>query len=129
MYTLTEEHTRRTVQLRNDNTFSSVDNESTLRSHVRDRSQINILNNGIEIFMIRVCTIKLQLSFQRYTVSQTAFNTIFDRILRRVNVVVQKLENEIVAGICNREVLSKHLVQAIILAEFWRGIQLEKVLE
>ncbi len=91
MYTLTEEHTWGTVQLRNDNTFSTIDYESSLRSHIRDRTQINILDNCIEIFVVRVCTIKLQLSFQWYTVGQTAFNTIFDRILRRVDVVVQKL--------------------------------------
>ena len=38
VYTLSEEHARRTVQLRNDNTFGPIDNKRTLSSHIRDRT-------------------------------------------------------------------------------------------
>ena len=58
---LSEEHTRRTVKLGNNYTFCTVDDESTLFSHIRDRAQIYVLNNRVEVLVVRVSTIKLQL--------------------------------------------------------------------
>ena len=122
MNALSEEHTWRTVQLRNYNTFCSVNNESTFRSHIRDSSQINILNYRIEVFMIGVGTIKLKLSFQGNTISQSTLQAFIDRIVRRVDIVIKELEHEVVTSICDREILGKHFVQAIVLSFFRRGI-------
>ena len=51
-------------------------NKSSFRSHIRNRTQINILNNRIEIFMIRISTIQLQFCFQRHAVCEPALQTL-----------------------------------------------------
>ena len=122
MDTLSEEYTRRTMQLRNNYTFCSIDNKSTFRSHIRDRTQIYILNNSIKVFVIGVCTIKLQFSFQGNTISQSTFQTIINRIVRRIDIVIEELEHEVVTSICNREIFCKHFIQAIVLSFFRRSI-------
>ena len=53
------------MQLANDNAFSAVDNESTFRSHVRYCTEEDVLDNGIEILMVRVGAIKFEFSFER----------------------------------------------------------------
>ena len=122
MDALTEEYTRGTVQLRNDNAFSTVDDESTFRSHVRDRTQEHILNHCIKVFVIGVGTIKLQFGFQGNTIGQAALQTVVNRIVRLIDIVVKELEHEVVAGICNREILGKHLIQSVVLSFFGWGI-------
>ena len=60
MCTLSEEHTRRTVQLGNHDTLCPVDDESAFFCHIRNRTEIHILYHRIEIFVIRVSAIQLQ---------------------------------------------------------------------
>ena len=46
-----------TVKLGNDNAFSSVVHEGSLRSHVRNRTEVYILHDGLEIFVLGVGTV------------------------------------------------------------------------
>ena len=101
----TEEHARRTVQLRYYDTLSTIDNKCTVGGHIRNRSQENILNHRIEVFMIRICTIKFQFSLQRNAVGQATLQAFLDGITRRIDIIVQELQYEVVASIRNREVL------------------------
>ena len=74
----TEEYTWRTVQLRNDNTFGTVDDKRTIVRHVRNRAQEHILNNCVEILMVGVGTEKFQFGLKGYTVGQATFQTLLD---------------------------------------------------
>ena len=56
--------------------FSTVNNEQSPLCHIRDGSQVHVLYYGIKIFMFRIGAIEFELGFQRYTVGQTAFDTL-----------------------------------------------------
>ena len=129
MNVLSEEHARRTVQLRYYNTLGSIDNESTIGGHIRNRAQEHILNHCAEVLMIRISTIQFQLSLQRYAIGQTTLKTLVNRVTRRVDIVIQELKNEVITRIGDREVLSEHLIQAVILAFLRRSVQLQEVFE
>ena len=57
MYTLPKEHTRWTMQLWDNNTFCTVDDESTIIGHIRNRTEKDIFYHGVKILMIRIGTI------------------------------------------------------------------------
>ena len=57
MGALSEEDTRRTVELRDDDTLGSVDNKGSLLGHVGNLTEINILNNRGKVLVVRVGTI------------------------------------------------------------------------
>ena len=116
MHALTEEDTRRAMQLRYDDTFSTVDDERSVAGHIRNGSKENILDKRTKILMVRISTVKLHLCFQRHTVGQSTLQTFVDGVTWRINKVVKKLKNEIVSRIGDGEVLCKHLEQSIILA-------------
>ena len=59
MDTLSKEYTRRTVKLWNNNSLCTINYECSFRSHVRNRTQIYVLDDSVKIFVIGVCTIKL----------------------------------------------------------------------
>src|ERR1035437_2325894 len=107
MYTLAEEDTVRPVQLRNNNSFGAIDNESSTIRHIWDCSKIYILNNCIKILMFRICTVKFQFCFKRNTESESALDTFFYCITWRVNIIIQKFEYEIVPCISYREIFRK----------------------
>ena len=65
--------------------------------------------------MFGVGAIKFHLSLQWHTVGKSALQTFVYGVARRVNEIVKELEHEVVAGVCNREILSKHLVQSVVL--------------
>ena len=123
----TKEHTWRTVQLRNNNTFSTIDNEGTVISHVRDVSKEDILNYSIKILMIWICTVEFQLGIERHTVGESPFKTLIRSITGRLNVVIKKLQHKIVAGISNGKVFREDLVQTIALSQFGRSVQLQEL--
>lgn len=116
MCALTEEHARRTVELRHNHTLRAVDHKRAFRCHVRDRAQIHILNNRVEIFVIGIGAIKLEFCFQGHAVGESAFQTLFNRVARGVDIVIEKFENEIIARVGNRKVLGKHLIEALVVS-------------
>ena len=120
MGALSEEHTGRTVELRHDNAFGAVDYKCTFFGHVGDRAEIYVLDFRSEIFMIGVCTVQLQLGFQRHTVGQTALETLFDRVTRRIDIIIEEFENEVVASVGYREVFCKNFEKAFVVSFFGR---------
>ena len=55
-----KEYAGRTVQLRNDNALCTIDNKRTILGHIRDRTEENILDDGAEVLVVRVGTIKFE---------------------------------------------------------------------
>ena len=122
MYVLTEEYAGRTVQLRNDNTLSTVNNERTVGRHIRDGAKEHVLNHRAEILVIWVCAIQFQLSLQRYAIGEATLQTLINGVTGRVNIVIQELKNKVVSRVCDREVLSEHLIQTVVLAFLRRSV-------
>ena len=129
VHALAEEHTRRTMQLGYDDTLRTIDDERTAFCHIGNRTEVHVLNDDTEILVLVVRAVKLELRLQRDAVRKAALEALLDRITRRVDIVVDELQNEIVPGIRNGEILLKHLVQPLALAVFGRGVHLEKVPE
>ena len=129
MYALTEKHTRRTVQLRHHDTLGAVDDERTLLRHVGNRTQIYILDSGVEVLMVGVSAVEFQLGLQRHTVSLASLKTLLDGITRRIDVVVQKLQHKVIARVGDREVLRKHFVETLVLAVLGGCVELQEVTE
>ena len=127
MGALSEEHTRRAVKLRHNDTLSAIDHKRTLIRHIRNRAQINILHNRCEILMIRISAIKFQLSLQRHTVSLATLQTLLYRVTGRVDVIIQEFKNEIVPGVRNREILCKNLVETLVISFFRRSVKLKEI--
>ena len=129
VHALSEEHAGRTVQLGYDDTLRTVDDERTAFGHIGDRTEVHVLNDNTEIFVFVVRAVELQLGFQRNAVRQTALQALLDRVTGRVDIVVDKLQNEIVPGIRDGEIFLEDLVEALVLTVFGRGVHLEKVPE
>ena len=91
MHTRTEEHARRTVELRHNDALRTIDNKGPVGRHVRNRAQEDVLNHGIKILMIRVGAIELQLRLQRNTVRQAALEALLDAVTGRVDIIVKEL--------------------------------------
>ena len=117
------------MKLRHYDAFGTVDDKRAVRCHIWNRAKENVLNHGSEIFMIRVCTIKLQLGFQGYAICKSALETFVYAVTWRVDIVIQELKNEIVSCVGDREVFCKHLIQTVILAFLRWCVQLQEVFE
>ncbi len=129
VHALAEEYARRAVQLRNDDSFGAVDDECSAGSHVRDRTQVDVRHHRVEILVLLVGAVELEFRFQRDVVSQAHVKALVHRVARRVDEIIDELQNEIVAGISDREYLLENLVESLVLAVFRRRLQLEEVLE
>src|SRR4030043_93077 len=79
MDALTEEYTRRPVQLGDNNTFSAVYDKCAPFSHIRHCSEIDILDNSIEILVFRSgsklekLSERFQLNFQKIGIIKLIF--------------------------------------------------------
>ena len=122
-----EEYTRRAVQLTNDNALSTIDDKGAFRRHVRNSTQINIGNDGVEILMIGILATKTQFRFQRHTVGQTALDTLFDSVTRTINRIIQECQRKTVASILNREVFREYPKESLSTTLFRSGIHLNKI--
>ncbi len=125
----TEEHARRTVQLADNDTLSTIDNKSTFGSHIGNRAQIDIRNNGIEILMIGIFATQAQFSLKRHAVGKTALNALLDRIAGRVDTIIQESQSKTIAGILNGEILLEYLEQPLVATLLRSSIHTEKLLE
>src|SRR6056300_1161336 len=114
MERLTEEHPRRAVQLRHNNSFSPVDNKGSTRRHIWDNTQINVLHNCFKIFVFWIGTIQFKACLKRYAICQSTFDTFLDSISRWINKVIQKFKDKLISGIRNREVFHEGVVQSFI---------------
>jgi hypothetical protein len=129
MHTASEEYTRRTMQLGHYDTLGTVDDESAIVGHIGNGAQEYVLNYSVEVLMVGVGAIEFQLCLEGHAVCQSTFQTLFDGIARRVDIIVQEFQHEIVTRIRDGEVLREDLVQAVVLAKLGRSIQLEEILE
>ena len=112
------------MQLGNYHALSTVDNECTVACHVRNSTEEHVLDDGSEILVVGIGTKQLHLSLQRHTICKATLQTLVYGVTRRINIVIQELKNEVIASIGDREVLSEHLIQTVILAFFRRSFQL-----
>ena len=129
MSALAEKHTRRPVELRNDDALGTVDHEGALLGHIRNRAEIYILDRGVKILMVGIGAIEFQLRLERDTIGETSLETFGNGISRWVDIVVEKLQYEIVASVGNGEIFRKHFVEALVFPEFGWSVQLQEVFE
>ena len=126
---LSEEHTRRTVKLRYNHTFSAVDHKRTTWGHVGDVAQEHILYYGFKVHMLLIITAQPKLCFQWHGIRKTALHTLVDCVTWRVDEIIQELKHENVTSVRDREILLEHTEQAFIVALIRRRFQLEKILK
>jgi len=126
---LSEEHAGRTVKLRYDYALGSVYDEGAFLGHVRNRAEINILDYCCKVLVVRVGAIEFEFGFERHAICEAALQTLFDSVAGRVDIIVEKLQHEVVAGIGYRKILGKNLIEALIISFFGRGIELKEIAE
>ena len=129
MHSLVEEHAGGTVELRYDDALGTVDHECAARSHVGDVAQVHVLHLGVEILVLRVGARKAEFCLQRNTVRQASLKTFLNRILRRIDKVVDELQLVAVPHILDGEYFLENLVQTFVLPAFRSGFKLEEILE
>ena len=125
----TEEDTRRTVKLGNDDTLGAVDDEGAFGGHVRDSTEVHIGNDGVEILMIGVLARQAQLGLQGDGIGQTTFDTLFDRVTWTVHRIIQESQREAVTSILDGEVLREYLKESLFTTLLRSGIHLQEILE
>ena len=116
MHALAEENAGRAVQLRHNHAFRTVDNKRAAGGHIRNGTKIDILNNRVKIFVFWVGAIELEFSFQRNAVSQAPVETLLNGISRRIDIIIDKLENEVITSISYWKVFVKNLEQTLLFA-------------
>ena len=129
MHALVEENSGRAVKLRYYDSLRSVDDEGTGRGHVRDVAQIDVLYAGIEVLVLGIGAGKAEFGLKGDVIRQTPFKTFFDRILGRIDEIVDELQLVVVSCVFDRENLLEDLVQSLVLAVLGSGLELEEVLE
>ena len=124
-----EEDARGAVQLGNDDTLGTVDDEGALRSHVGNHAEIDMLLERLEVLVFGVFATQFHLGFQRHAVGEAALDALLDGIAGRIDVIIQEFEFKIVSRIRNGEVFFKDLVQAFVQTVVGVGFNLEEILE
>ena len=72
---------------------------------------------------------KAEFCLQRNIVCKSSLKTLLNRILRRINEVVDKFELVIVPRVFDGENLLEYLVQTFVFPAVRSGLQLEEILE
>jgi hypothetical protein len=129
VHALVEEHARGTVQLGNDDTLGSVDDESAGRGHVGDVPQIDVLNPRVKVLVLGVGARKTEFRLERDVVGKSALQAFLDRILGRIDEIIDEAEFVVVPRVLDRENFLENLIETLVLAAFGRRIQLEEVPE
>ena len=111
---LAKEDTGRTVKLGNDHTLGSIHNECAAWSHVRDGSQVHILDDGLKVLVFGVRTVKFKTCLERYAVGQPALDAFHLAVTGGVYKIIDEFQYKLVAGIRNGEVFIEGLKQAFI---------------
>ncbi len=79
--------------------------------------------------MLRISARKAEFRLQRYVVRIASVKTLFDRVLRRVDEIIYKLEFIVISCILDRENLLEYLIEALVLSVLRGSLQLEEILE
>ncbi len=101
-----EAHTRRTVQLRNDNAFSTIDDERTVIRHDRQIADHNVILDfflQLAIFAIFFKNLKREICMQRNRMRKPAFTALAKTILWNTEEVAFVLEREELLHVCDGE--------------------------
>ena len=126
---LAEEYARRTVQLIDNHTLCAIHHKRPLRGHVGNGTQVHVLNDGFKVFVLRIRAVQLQLRLQRHAVRQAALNAFLNAVAWGINEVIEEFENELISGVRDGEVFTKHLEQSLRCAVFRVRFQLEELLK
>ena len=110
-------------------TFCTIDDKRAFRGHVWNHAQIDVLLEGLEIFVLWVFAAEFHLGFEWYTVGETTFDALLDGVAWRIDIVIQEFKFEIVSRICDGEILFEDFVEAFVQAVVWIGLNLEEVFE
>ena len=129
MHALVEEYARRPVELGYDDALRTVDDECSGRSHIWDIAQIHVLDSRVEVLVIRVAAGKAEFCLQRHVVGVASFKTFFDRILWRLDEIVNELELVVVSCVFDREYFLEHLKKTLVSPVLRSSVELEEVLE
>ena len=78
---------------------------------------------------IRSAGVEAEFSLQRNIVCQSSLKTLINRILRRINEIVDELELIAVPCIFDWEYLLEYLIETLVPSVLWCGVKLEEVLE
>ena len=79
------------MELRNNNSFCTIDHKRTLLGHIRDQTKVYVLNHRGEILVIRVGAIQFQLGLQRYAIGHATLQTFIYAVTRWIDIIVEKL--------------------------------------
>ena len=116
------------MKLGYNDTFGTIDDKGALIGHVRDGTQVHVLNLGGEV-VVRVGAIEFEFGLERDTVGQADVQTLVDRVAWRVDVIVKEFELKVVASILDGEILGKNLIESLVFSFFSRSIQLQEIAE
>ena len=117
------------MQLGNDDALGTIDDEGPARGHIRDGAQIDVRDHRIEIFVLLIGAVQLELGFQGHVVGEAHIEAFIHRVARRIDEIVDELQNEIVAGVGDRENFLEHFVKPFVLAVLSRRFELEEIAE
>ena len=122
VHALSEENSRRPVQLRDHHTLGTVDDKGAIVGHIRDVAQIHVLNLGGEVHVVGVGTEELELCLERHAVSKAAVQALLYGVAGRVDVVVEEFKHKVVASVLNGKILGKHLIESFVFSFLSRSI-------
>ena len=76
------------MQLRHYNTLSTIDNKGAVVCHIGDKAQEDVLNLGLEIFVIGIRTIEFEFGLQRNAIGKSFDEAFFYSVSWRINCLV-----------------------------------------
>lgn len=117
------------MELRYDNAFGAVDNERTAGGHIRNHTQVYVLDNGFEIFVFDIVTGEFEFCLQRNAVRQTSLKALVHAIARSVDIVIKEFKDEAASCIRNGEILRKCAVEAFVATAFGIRVNLKEFLK
>ena len=116
-----EEHTGRTVHLRDDHALGTVHDEGTVRCHQGHVAHIDVLFLDVADRtgtgdLVLFPHLKAQCHFQRRRIGQAALLALFDIIFRRLEIVGDKFQLRPAGEILDREDRVEGLLKAVFFA-------------
>ena len=124
-----EEYPGRAVELRDDDALRTIYDEGPSIRHVGDVAQEDILNRRVKVLVVGIRTGELELCLEGHTIGQPTAKAFLNGVLRRIDIVVEEFEDEVIARIGNREVLVEDAVESFALTRLGSCVQLEEVAE
>ena len=112
-----------------DDALRSVDDEGAGRRHVRDVAQIHVLYPRVKVLVLGIGAREAEFRLQGDIVREAPFKAFLDRILGRIDEIVDEAEFVVVPRVLDRENFLEYLEQTLVAVAFGRGLELEEVPE